>query len=891
MVIKSERPFYESIISELNELIRFNESAYPKNELFRIDLHCHDHNSNVPDEQLGRILNVPETWLPTDSLMQTLQKHGMDSVTITNHNNARSCFELLDKGHDILVGAEFSCLVPDFQVGIHVLTYGFNVSQEETLNKLRKNLYAFLEYTRLNDIPTIWAHPLYFYKKNGTPPMDFFNKMALMFERFEVLNGQRDTWQNMLVKRWVESLTEKKIHEISKSQGIDPGRYCSHPFKKSMSGGSDSHMGIFSGLTGTKLYTPDFEERRKHTKLSDLALEAIRAGRMVAYGGHNNSEKMMIALLDYFCQIALNGKDPGLLRILLHKGDTRQKITALLVANGFAELRQHKVTMKFINLFHESLTGIEPHFTKRWLIPKIYKPIFLQTKEIAQSFNTKSESSAEIYKNSISRIYINLVSILADRIISKTEKLNKNIQTEEFDLDYILANLELPSEIRSFLGTGKKNGNLISAGKKQQDVARFLDGLSFPFLASSVILSAHFVSARVLYNNRSLLNTFSESLNCLRHPKRMLWLSDTWNDNNGVSMVLKSMLDAIRNRNLPIDIMVCSKNLQSEDHLIVIKPIAELKVPFYHEQDVRIPDYLEIHHKFLEGEYDRVMCSTEGPMGLAGLYLKHAYSVPASFFIHTDWLTFSKKVLNLKKENHARFRRLLRAYYKAFDSVFVLNTEHYNWLINKKMELNKTSVFLTAHWPAPQFRKLDPAKKQLFNFEENQKVMLYTGRISLEKGIMELPAIYKTVKASFPGIKLVIVGSGPAEPQLKEALPDAIYKGWVEPSELPAIYSSADLLLLPSKFDTFSCVVLESLKCGLPVVAYNTMGPKDIIQHKVNGLLASNPIDMAHQIIHYFNNPGLMEEMKIAAIKRADDYTDDKIIHKLLQDTGLTKDS
>ena len=100
---------------------------------------------------------------------KTLKKNKTDVITITNHNNARSCFVLQKKGIDVLIGSEFSCYVPDFNVGIHVLTYGFDQEQEIILNKLRKNIYQFLQYTNENDIPTIWAHPLYHYSTQGTP--------------------------------------------------------------------------------------------------------------------------------------------------------------------------------------------------------------------------------------------------------------------------------------------------------------------------------------------------------------------------------------------------------------------------------------------------------------------------------------------------------------------------------------------------------------------------------------------------------------------------------------------------------------------------------------------------------------------------------------------------
>src|SRR6266852_8566224 len=154
-------------------------------DALRIDLHCHDCNSNVADETLARLLSMPETWLPTDKLVRTLKANGADCLTVTNHNNARSCWELLDKGEDVLPGAEFSCTLPDFKVGVHVLTFGFSPAQEDKLNRLRPNLYRFLEYACAEDIPTILAHPLHFYSPGASQPPGIMDHFALLFERFE----------------------------------------------------------------------------------------------------------------------------------------------------------------------------------------------------------------------------------------------------------------------------------------------------------------------------------------------------------------------------------------------------------------------------------------------------------------------------------------------------------------------------------------------------------------------------------------------------------------------------------------------------------------------------------------------------------------------------------
>lgn len=664
----------ESLESELNLLLDTflakEKNRFPDNETLTIDLHCHDHNSDEPDELLGRILNVPETWLPTDDLLSTLKVHGCNTCTITNHNNARSCFELKDRGIDVLTGAEFSCLVPDYKTGIHVLTYGFTAAQEKMLNKLRYDLYKFQEYTREHDIPTIWAHPLYHYKSDGMPPMEFFEKMSLMFERFEVINGQRDTWQNMLVKEWIECLDEEKLSGYEKKFGIRGDRYCSHRFDKAMSGGSDSHMGVFTGLTGTKLHVPDLQMQLSRTN-SVLALEAIKNLRMSPYGSKNDSEKMTVTFIDFLCQIAINMKDPGLIRMLLHKGDAKQKLLAFGLANMFFELKRHKVTMSFLQLFHECFTGKVPGYTKRFFIPKHYKKIFDEAIRLAEVRRDHPEKLVETTKSVIDNIYESLIKLFISRITAKVEKIFSNGGIKEFNINKIVESLEVPVSIRSYIDAiqtkKKKRGDI--------DLGEFLDGLSFPFLASSVILVAAYASARVMYNSRPLLREFSSQLGKMKHPERILWLTDTFEDINGVAMVLNSMLDEIRKRGLPIDILVCSSKLKSADNLIVVEPLTEFTFPFYEHQPMRIPNILDIHKLFKENEYSRIICSTEGPMGLISLFLKKAYSVPAYFFVHTDWMMFARQVLNFDHHNRSRLRRILRAYYRGFDGLFVLNTD------------------------------------------------------------------------------------------------------------------------------------------------------------------------------------------------------------------------
>ncbi len=875
--------FQQELNNGLNALTSTHEIP-DISETIKIDLHCHDYNSDKPDELLGRILDVPETWLKSEQLVKTLEQNGCNAITITNHNNARSCWELMEKGVDILPAAEFTCTVPDYNTSIHVLAYGFNQKQEKRLNELRYNVYKFQNYALNHDIPTVWAHPLYFYSPSGVPPIDFFEKTALIFQRFEVINGQRDTWQNLLTHEWLQTFDQEKTDRLSVKYDINPYDYCSSPYTNTYIGGSDSHMGIFAGLTGTRLYVPGLSIRKDEESFSTLALEAIKSGKCVPYGGNNNNDKMATAFLDYVCQIALKHKDPGLLRIFLHKGSYRDKLTALVTTNGFAELRKHKVTMKFIELFHNSFLGKSPHFTKKWFIPTVYKSIFDDTKKIAITHSGNTKDAVVSYNKAVYSINNQLNKVFAERLNEKVSKLLATNDLNDIDFNSIIDKFEVPSELRLYTNpkVSSKNSRI-----SKVNISKFLDGLSFPFLASSLILAANFASAKALYNNRELLDSFSAITKKYINPKRVLWLTDTFEDKNGVSMVLKSVLGTVQERNLPIDILVCSNNVKETSHLKVISPLTDIEIPFYDSQSIKIPNFLEIHKLFLEGCYDRIIVSTEGPMGFAALYLKYAFNIKAYFYMHTDWLEFVKKTMRFDRQGLSRFRRILRAYYGNFDGVFVLNSDHRNWLLSKDINFKPEKVHLTAHWVEQDMERVHVSKNDVFGIDNDCPVILYTGRLSKEKGVDELAVIYHSVVKYIPDLKLVIAGEGPEESYLKKLVPEAIFMGWINHSALSSVYSAADLLLLPSRFDTFSMVVLEALACGLPVIAYNTKGPKDIIENGTSGYLVKNQAQMSSKIVEFFENDDDKEIIKKNAVCRSEEYTPAKIMDKLLIDIKL----
>ena len=890
--MSESKHFRAGIRTDLEAFVARQEAALGGRggeDALKIDLHCHDRNSDVPDETLGRILRVPETWLPTAKLLRTLKANGADALTITNHNNARSCWQALERGEDILPAAEFSCMLPDVDIGVHVLTFGFTPAQEPKLIRLRKNLYKFLEFTAAEDIPTVLAHPLNFFSPKGLPSLELMDRFAVLFERFEGVNGQRESWQNLLTIAWLEGLDEEALEAAGKRVGIRPDAFCRRPWQKRITGGSDCHMGIFAGSTGTLLRVPGWRERAEGgEKRADLALEALRNGDMGPYGAHCEEEKLNVAFLDYFCQAALHMEDPGLLRLLLHRGTTAEKLQALAIANGMFELRRHRYTSKFLGLFHECLQGRRPGWFVQLMASPDYKPLLSQMEAIAAARAHSPEKLVQVLCTALPAMFNQLTSLLTDRVKAKVKRMEDNGMPNGF-MD-LLGKIELPTHFRALTGQEPQSRGKGPAGF---DLGKWSDGLPFPALAAVALGSSAFAASKVLYGKRPFVEALSKRLGRYEHPKRALWITDTLEDRNGVSHVLQAMLGEARRRDLPIDFLACAtgkaEGLKSGDHLILLPAVSEFTLPFYQDQVIRLPGMLELQRTFLEGGYDRIICSTEAPMGVLALYLKHAFNVPAYFYTHSDWLDFARRVLRYDKRKLNRLRRFLRAFYRRFDGVFLLNTEQRESFASQAMGLAPDRLHLTAHWADAAFHPRESDKARIFPAGGKGPVLLYAGRLSEEKGVLDIPDIFRAVRERVPNARLAFAGTGPCLDRLRAACPEAAFLGWLDADRLAQAYSAADLLLLPSWFDTFSCSLLEALGCGLPAVAFDTKGPRDILAGESGGLLAESKTEMAILAADLLSDPERLRSLKHRAIARAADYRPEAIMDGMLRDLGLAE--
>jgi phosphatidylinositol alpha 1,6-mannosyltransferase len=116
----------------------------------------------------------------------------------------------------------------------------------------------------------------------------------------------------------------------------------------------------------------------------------------------------------------------------------------------------------------------------------------------------------------------------------------------------------------------------------------------------------------------------------------------------------------------------------------------------------------------------------------------------------------------------------------------------------------------------------------------NEVVVGYVGRLALEKRVDLLAPI-----AHRPGVRLVIIGGGPAEPVLRKALPGALFLGPRQGAQLARLYASLDVFVHSGPYETFGQTVQEAAASGVPVVAPAAGGPVDLVQDGVTGYLVT----------------------------------------------------
>ena len=167
----------------------------------------------------------------------------------------------------------------------------------------------------------------------------------------------------------------------------------------------------------------------------------------------------------------------------------------------------------------------------------------------------------------------------------------------------------------------------------------------------------------------------------------------------------------------------------------------------------------------------------------------------------------------------------------------------------------------------------------------NNKTLISVGRLSKEKGYLDLIEIMYLINNKDKNIKLHLIGSGSQEETIrnnikKYSLENYItMHGFLSPKEIENLYQESSLYVMTSHTESFGLVLLEAMNSGLPCIAFDSaQGARELIDNNKNGILIQNRDikEMSNKIIELLNDKEQLKKLKENNINIINEYSKEK---------------
>ncbi len=342
----------------------------------KADLHLHSMYSEHPSEWFLQRLGAKESYTDPETIYRMAKDRGMDFVTITDHNRIEGALILRDKyPDDTFTGVEFTTYFPEDGCKIHILVYGLGIDDFDELQRARSNIYQMRDCLTERDLVHSVAHATY--PVNGILEMDHLEKLILMFNLFEGINGGRNRINNRVWTRVLDSVDENRIEDLRVRHSLEPqGRT---PWIKGLTGGSDDHAGLFVGETYTQANgsTPlEFvDSLRRLSSMprgrSNTYQALVFAVYKIAYdfsrqNKSSNSRNLASALTEFiFEKREFKLREKLFLKKLTHSGGERANLYSI-VNDLISDIRreQHGSLEKKLDMVYNRIAELTDEFVK-----------------------------------------------------------------------------------------------------------------------------------------------------------------------------------------------------------------------------------------------------------------------------------------------------------------------------------------------------------------------------------------------------------------------------------------------------------------------------------------------------------------------------------------------
>ncbi|WP_419704001.1 glycosyltransferase family 4 protein [Promicromonospora sp. NFX87] len=295
-------------------------------------------------------------------------------------------------------------------------------------------------------------------------------------------------------------------------------------------------------------------------------------------------------------------------------------------------------------------------------------------------------------------------------------------------------------------------------------------------------------------------------------PHRIMIVTDAWEPQvNGVATALSRTVTELRRMGCVVEMVTPWDGYRT--------------IPLITYSEIRLPIMArdEVERRFLEFAPDAVHIATEGPLGWYARAVCDHFGFPFTSSYHTqfpEYLTARWSWIPL----WAGYR-YMRKFHGKSGAVLVttptMRAQLTRWRISNVTPWS-LGVDTEQFHPDRRAATADPGRGRGVYGDLPGPVFLYVGRLAVEKNVQAF------LDLDLPGSK-VVVGDGPARADLEADHPDAHFRGRRSGEDLAQHFADADVLVFPSRTDTFGLVILEAMASGTPVAGFDAPGPRDLI--------------------------------------------------------------
>lgn len=382
---------------------------------------------------------------------------------------------------------------------------------------------------------------------------------------------------------------------------------------------------------------------------------------------------------------------------------------------------------------------------------------------------------------------------------------------------------------------------------------------------------------------------------------RVAFFPDSFHEVNGVAHTSRNFTAYAERRGLPFLCVRAGNGVSTVSGQLSTLELPRSRAAVRIEKDLQFDPLFFRHAKLiaraLESFHPDVIHIT-GPseLGILGAYFAWRMGLPLAASWHTNvheyagrrmnWLTrylprrfgsaFERAVETCSMFAVTRFYRLARVLYAPNPELCELLEAK----TGRPCHLMQRGVDTQLFSPAKRRRAAT----------DNEIVLGYVGRLSIEKNVALLPLLeQRIIGMGLGNVRFLIVGHGSEEESLRARLRSAEFAGVLRGEDLAHAYADMDLLVFPSHTDTFGNVVLEALASGVPAVVTPHGGPRHIVQHELTGFVAPPTDDyrvpedqaFADVVAQLIRDIQLRRRMSLAAREHALDCSWDAVFDKV----------